>query len=247
MRNLVLSLFIVVLSGIIFSPLHAQLKETNFSIQVGYHAKYFNPTPINYIIDSVYKSVRPNLTQGLDPIKWTSGFSAGLAYHKARTTIRVNAMLFGAQSHSLGPDSTGVSTRQDVNVAGSVVSLSIDGQLIEMYDDSYFCVGIGINYTDLNIEEGTVPADIYEKDTPLNKIGDRNKISFMLMTPFRFAITPQFKISLEPYYQISFSQYDFSDINDELNGVATATSTRLRGELDHFGVNLALMFYLQRR
>ncbi|MCB0842832.1 MAG: hypothetical protein KDE26_06185 [Bacteroidetes bacterium] len=223
-----------------------QRNNPTISLQIGYNAKFINSKPYNFAIDQ-YNSLN-NLSVNLKPAKWGSGFSAGIGYHRGRSNIRLNAMLYGASSYAVGIDSTsGETFRRDVSLNGAVISLGLMSELIKLYRDGHFLVGASINFMNFNTETLLVPEANYEKDTPLTDVSNDWKTSFTIIAPFRFGITPQFKISLEPYYQIFFSQVNLRDFSTAINGsLVNPGLPELASEPDHFGVNLSLIFMLKR-
>lgn len=243
MRHVFLTL--VLLVGTL-APTLAQRNRPNFSIQLGYGSRFLNPSPLNLAIDSIYNVRNSGLTQGLSEVKWAPGFFAGAAIHRGRASIRLSVSTFGSSSFALGLDSTGLDYRRDMRFSGESYSLSLTSELIPIGDYVVFCVGAGFNATRLRMATAEVAASTFDPDLALPVVSQEWKPGFLIQTPFRFRLPPIAEISLEPYYQVFFAPGDFTPFSRELNG-ATSFDGRLKGDIDHFGVNLSAAIFLRPR
>jgi hypothetical protein len=246
MRIPFLTFIIFLAAFFVSSESIGQRNKRSVSLQIGYNAKFLNSKPFNFAVEQ-YNSLN-DLSVDLSAARWASGLSAGIGFHRGRSNIRLNAMLFSTQSYAIGADSiSGENFRRDVSLNGAMISLGLMSELIQMYRDGHFLVGASLNFTNFNTETLSVPEIDYERDTPLNDITNDWKTSFTITTAFRFGITPQFKVSLEPYYQIFFTPLNLSDFSTAINGnLVPSDSPQLGSEPDHFGVNLSLIFLLKR-
>ncbi|RMG71404.1 MAG: hypothetical protein D6722_06865 [Bacteroidetes bacterium] len=226
----------------------AQRNRPNFSIQLGYGTRFFNPAPLNLAIDSVYnvQAAALGLDQGLSEVKWTPGFFGAVALHRGRASFRASYSTFGASSFALGIDSVGLDYRRDLAVRGQLVTVSLTSELIPIGDYVTFCVGTGFNAMRLQTATAQVAASAFDPEAELQIVSDEWKPGFLVQAPFRVHIPPIFAISLEPYYQVFFSPGDFTGVSRAISGPSSLDG-RLKGDIDHFGINAALIVYLRPR
>lgn len=220
---------------------------TNFSLQLGYHGKLLNPRPLNTVIDSF--NFYNSLTTQMAPITNVSGFFGAIGIHPGRSHFRVEAMTYGASTFGIGLDDNGVEQRRDLDLFGMRFSAGFTSELIEMFAESHFCVGASFNVNYLQLFSSAVEAANYEPDADLDQVMTSVKPSFTIHAPFRFGIGRQVKVSVEPYYQIYFGPTNFRDLNQELNP-ETFARTPLNveeGDLDHLGLNVAIIVFLRPR
>ncbi len=220
---------------------------TNISLQLGYHGELLNPRPLNTVIDSF--NFYNNLSTKMAHITNVSGFSGAVGIHPGRSHFRFEGMVHNAATFSIGPDDQGVDQRRDLMLNGMRFSLGFTSELIEMFNESHFCVGASFNMNYLKLSTSVVPADQYQADAPLEEVMTSWKPSFTIHAPFRFGIGTQVKISLEPYYQIYFGPTNFRGLNAALNP-ETYINTPLNveeGDLDHLGLNLMVIVFLRSR
>ena len=246
MRTIQLTIILII--GIFFTQdVNAQWNRTNISVQVGYQFKYFNPAPYNFAVER-FNTTQTGLTKNLKEVKWNGGWIAGLGIHRRRTTLSLNVMTFFSDSHSIGPDSLGVSQRRDVSFNGEIISASMVSDLVNFGADNHFAVGAAFNLTHIKTSTAQVAEADYEKDDPLTTASNTWKPSFMIIAPFRFGITEQLQVSAEPYYQIFFNKTDFAPFSEAINGnTVPQNDPELGGELDHPGIILSLIVFLRRR
>jgi hypothetical protein len=224
------------------------LGQTNVSLQAGYHGKLYNPRALNAVIDS-FNFYNGDLTTQMAPIGNVSGFFGAIGLHPNRSHFRLEAMTYGATTMAIGPDEQGVEQRRDLDLFGARISAGFTSELIEMWPESHFCVGALLNVNYLEINSAVVPAANYEIDDPLDEVMTSWKPSFTIHAPFRIGLGRQVKLSIEPYYQIYFGPTNFREVNAELNP-ETFANTPLNVEesdLDHLGLNLAVMVFLRPR
>lgn len=245
--NIKTTLTILIFGVFALSAATAQPGRGNgVSIQVGYNFKHLNPNAFNFVIDK-YNS-QTSLSTRMEPVSWTPGVSAGIGLHRGRANFRLNGMLYQGRTFAIGTDGTGASFRRDAAISGSVISLGLNSQLIQLYRDGSFNVGGSVDLMNVKTFSSQVPATSFSEGDPLDELSDSWRVGFTILAPFRFGITPFFKISLEPYYQIFFSRVSFRSLSLELNGTSVPLdSPELSRELDNFGVNATLMFVLGRQ
>lgn len=227
--------------------LQAQSNRTNISLQAGYHGKLLNPRPLNAVIDSF--NFYSGLNMDLESVGAVSGFFAGIGVHPGRSHFRLDAMNYNTMFTATGTDDQGVEQRRDLALQGARFSLGFTSELIRFYKEGHFCVGASFNVNYLNISSTQKPAAEFNVDDPLDEAMTSWKPSFTIHTPLRFGIGPQVKVSIEPYYQIYFGPTDFSPVNEALNPATfqnTPISVR-EGDLDHLGLNLAVIVFLLPR
>ncbi|MEL6673152.1 MAG: hypothetical protein AAFR61_13205 [Bacteroidota bacterium] len=217
----------------------------NFTIQVGYQAKYLNPKPFNFVVDA-FNAELPR-TQDLSPYKWALGPVIGVGTHRGRSSIRLQGSRYTASSFGLFDDN-GVEKRRDVKLSGTIISLSMMGELIPFNRESHFAVGASFSMAQFNTQSSEVPSADFQDSDPLTQVSNQWLPSFTILAPFRIGLGPQVKLSLEPYYQIFFSSADFSAFGENLVGNAIPSNDPgLTAELDHFGLTFNVMVFLRPR
>lgn len=237
---------IIILGLLAFNQLFAQSRQPNFSIQVGYQALYLNPSPFNFLADSLYNIQIDDLTEKMGNIKWTTGPQVGIAYHRGRSSVRLSGRTFAARAFSVRADDMGAIVRRDVRLTGLATTLQLTSELVPITDLLSFYVGGGFSLFNFQIQSSEVPNSSFSTSDPLEQIDSRNKLSFLLMTPFRLNLPPRLAISLEPYYQVFFSPLEFEPLAQEVLPEPPASNGQITGELDHFGINFSLILYLRR-
>ncbi|MEO1449808.1 MAG: hypothetical protein AAFV07_09760 [Bacteroidota bacterium] len=228
------------------TTLQAQSSQPNFSIQVGYQALYLNPTPFNFLADSLYNVQVADLSERMGNIKWTTGPSVGIAYHRGRSALRLSGRYFAARAFAVRTDDMGAVVRRDVRLTGLATTLQLTSELVPITDLLSFYVGGGFSLFNLQIQSEEVPNNSFSAADPLKVIENRNKLSFLLQTPFRLRLPPRFMLSLEPYYQVFFGPLEFEPLAQEIVPEPPASNGKITGELDHFGVNFSFIVFLRR-
>lgn len=224
--------------------LSAQNYQTNFTIQLGGQARYFNPKPINFAIDSLFNTVNPNAKQALDPVKWTLGLSGGIGYHKGRANLRLLGSTYSYTSTALFSEA-GQSLRRDLRFSGYAATFTLTSELIRASDYFGFYVGGGLSATNFQLSSLEMAEADFDENATFEQLSNEWKVAFIIQTPFRIGIGPQVKISLEPFYQVFFSPINAADAGEVLFG-GPGPVDKLKGSVDHVGFTGAVIVYLRR-
>lgn len=235
-------IFLILSLGI--SSVFSQNYQSNITIQLGGQARFSDPGPINFAIDSLFNDINRSAKQSLSPVKWTMGFSGGIGYHKGRANLRLLGSVYSFTTTALYSQS-GEDVRRDLSFTGIEGSLTLTSELIPITDIFGFNVGGGLSATNFRTASLVQPESTFDESASLTEVDSEWKVGFIIQTPFRVGIGPQVKISIEPFYQVFFSPINANALAEELTGVS-GPSDKLRGDADHAGFTATIMVYLRR-
>lgn len=235
---LLLSILLFCASG---SSLFGQINRTNYSIQLGYQGNLLNPRPYNLALN-IFNNNTPDISQGFDSLRYTTGFSGAFAIHRRRSDLRFQVMTFEQRGEARFTDALNGPQVADAQISGQIFSFQMISKLIPLGRKGNFMIGAGLNATHLQSKTDIFDESAYDGGNELTRRTNDWKGGFIIIAPFQFEITEQILFSLEPYFQVYFGQSDFTPLSEAINTPATAVDPLLRRQLDHPGLNATLIF-----